>query len=173
MDEALQLPVTVTPHTASAVTALRSRLGMAFMTLRCLWTTQRWRGVAGKRAANAASNPSCPSVTIKSTCVAPRRRRSCNTQLLPKRKGHPFRSAPKPCMRLITSHSSSRMWSVVIDTLRHAFRMPLVVAVSVKCHFVAHFFTATLTFRGDVIHLNLIFVSKEQFTPSAFSLLFL
>src|SRR5260221_7711002 len=88
---------------------------------------------------------------------------------LPKRRGHPLRSAPKPCMRLITSHGSSRMRSVVIDTLRHAFRMPLVVAVAVKCHFVAHFFTATLPFRGDVIYLNLIFVSKEQSTPAAFS----
>ncbi len=65
------------------------------------------------------------------------------------------------------------MRSFVIDTLRHAFRMPLIVAVSVNRALVAHFFTATLTFRGDVINLNLIFIPKEQFTPSAFSLLFL
>jgi len=51
--------------------------------------------------------------------------------------------------------------------------MPLIVAVSVNRALVAHFFTATLTFRGDVINLNLIFIPKEQFTPSAFSLLFL
>ena len=43
---------------------------------------------------------------------------------LPKRRGRPLRSASKPCVRLVTSHGSSRMRSMVIDTLCrvwHAF----------------------------------------------------
>ena len=43
---------------------------------------------------------------------------------LPKRRGRPLRSAPKPCVRLVASHGSSRMQSVVIDTpcrIWHAF----------------------------------------------------
>ncbi len=51
--------------------------------------------------------------------------------------------------------------------------MPLVVAVSVKGQLVAEFLTATLAFWGDVINFNLILVPEEEFTPSAFSLLFL
>ena len=65
------------------------------------------------------------------------------------------------------------MRSVVTDTLRFVFGMPLVVAVSVKSTLVAEFFTATLTFWGDMIDFYLILLPKEQFTPAAFSLLFL
>jgi hypothetical protein len=65
------------------------------------------------------------------------------------------------------------MRSVVIDTLRLVFGMPLVVAVAVKNTLVAEFITATLTFWGDMINFYLILLPKEQFTPSAFSLLFL
>ena len=65
------------------------------------------------------------------------------------------------------------MWSVVTDTLRFVFGMPLVVAVSVKSPLVAEFFPATLTFWGDMIDFYLILLPKEQFTPSAFCLLFL
>lgn len=49
---------------------------IAFITLRCLCTTHRWRAVAGKRAEMAASKPSYPSVTSRSISVAPRVRRS-------------------------------------------------------------------------------------------------
>jgi len=65
------------------------------------------------------------------------------------------------------------MRSVVTDTLRFVFGMPLVVAVSVKSTLVAEFFTAALTFWGDMIAFYLILLPKEQFAPSAFSLLFL
>ncbi len=51
--------------------------------------------------------------------------------------------------------------------------MPLVMAVSVKSQLVAEFFSATFTFRSDVIDLDEILVPKEKFAPSAFSLLFL
>jgi len=71
------------------------------------------------------------------------------------------------------SHGSSKMQSVVIDTLCFVFGMPLVMAVSVKGHFVAEFFSATLTFRSEMINFYVIILSKEKFTPSAFSLLFL
>jgi tRNA uridine 5-carbamoylmethylation protein Kti12 len=92
---------------------------------------------------------------------------------LPKRRGRPLRSASKPCVRLIASHGSSSMWSVVIDTLCFVFGMPLVVTVSVKGNLVAEFFTTALTFRSDMIDLDVIFPLQEQSTPSAFSLLFL
>jgi hypothetical protein len=65
------------------------------------------------------------------------------------------------------------MRSVVTDTLGFVFGMPLVVAVAVKSTFVAEFFTTLLTFWGDMIDFDLIFLPKEQFTPSALSLLFL
>jgi hypothetical protein len=51
--------------------------------------------------------------------------------------------------------------------------MPLVVAVSVKSTLVTEFFTASFTFCGDMIYLDLILIPKVEFTPSAFSLLFL
>ena len=51
--------------------------------------------------------------------------------------------------------------------------MPLVVTMAVKRKLVAEFFTTSFTFRGDMVDLYLIFISKEKFTPSAFSLLFL
>jgi len=51
--------------------------------------------------------------------------------------------------------------------------MPLVVTVAVKSKLVAEFFTATLTFWGDMIDFYLVLLPKEKFTPSAFSLLFL
>ena len=76
-------------------------------------------------------------------------------------------------MRLVASHGSSRMRSVVSDTFRFVFGVPLVVAVSVKGQLVAQFLTAPFTFRGDMIDLDLIFLSKEEFTPAAFPLLFL
>ena len=44
--------------------------------------------------------------------------------VLPKRRGCPLRSAPKPCVRLVASHGSSRVRSVVSDTpcrVWHAF----------------------------------------------------
>ena len=92
---------------------------------------------------------------------------------LPKRRGHPLRSASKPCVRLVASHGSSSMRSVVTDTFRFVFGMPLVVAVAMKSTFVAEFFLATFTFWGEMIDFYLIFLPKEQFTPSAFALLFL
>jgi hypothetical protein len=51
--------------------------------------------------------------------------------------------------------------------------MPLVVTMSVKGKLVAEFFTAALTFWGDMINFDLILLPEEKFTPSAFSLLFL
>ncbi len=65
------------------------------------------------------------------------------------------------------------MRSAVSDTLCFVFGVPLVVTVSMKGQLVAEFFTTTLTFRSDMINLYLIFIPKEKFTPSAFSLLFL
>ena len=65
------------------------------------------------------------------------------------------------------------MQSVVTDTFRFVFGMPLVVAVTVQSTFVAEFFITTCTFWGDMIDFYLICLSKEQFTPSAFALLFL
>src|SRR6266567_8068576 len=70
---------------------------------------------------------------------------------LPKRRGHPLRSASKPCVRLVASHGSSSMRSVVTDTFRFVFGMPLVVAVAMKSTFVAEFFIATFTFWGEMI----------------------
>jgi hypothetical protein len=49
------------------------------MMLRCLWTRHGFRGVAENSSPRAASNPSCPSVTSRSTWVAPRLRMSCKT----------------------------------------------------------------------------------------------
>jgi hypothetical protein len=65
------------------------------------------------------------------------------------------------------------MQSVVTDTFRFVFGMPLVVAVAMQSTFVAEFFIATFTFWGEMIDFDLIFLPKEQFTPSAFALLFL
>ena len=65
------------------------------------------------------------------------------------------------------------MRSVVTGTFRFVFGMPLVVAVSMKSTLVAEFFTTTLTFWGDMIDFYLFLLSKEQSTPSAFSLLYL
>jgi glycine/D-amino acid oxidase-like deaminating enzyme len=56
---------------------------------------------------------------------------------LPKRRGRPLRSASKPCVRLVTSHGSSTLRSIVIDTLRDMFCVPLVMAVAVKRTLVA------------------------------------
>ena len=92
---------------------------------------------------------------------------------LPKRRGRPLRSASKPCVRLVTSHGSSILRSVVIDALRFVFRMPLVVTVAVKGTFVTEFFTTAFTFRGDMVDLYVIFLPEEKLTPLAFSLLFL
>src|SRR5258708_30753973 len=92
---------------------------------------------------------------------------------LPKRRGRPLRSASKPCVRLVASHGSSSMRSVVTGTFRFVFGMPLVVAVSMKSTLVAEFFTTTLTFWGDMIDFYLFLLPEEQSTPSAFSLLFL
>lgn len=58
-------------------------MGNGIDTVRCVCTTQRWRAVAVKRAETAASRPSCPSVTMRSTWVAPRRRTSCKRHLHP------------------------------------------------------------------------------------------
>src|SRR6266571_6250186 len=97
----------------------------------------------------------------------------CSFALLPKRRGRPLRSASKPCVRLVTSHGSSILRSVVIDALRFVFRMPLVVTVAVKGTFVTEFFTTAFTFRGDMVDLYVIFLPEVKFTPAAFSLLFL
>jgi hypothetical protein len=95
------------------------------------------------------------------------------SSLLPKRRGRPLRSAPEPCMRLVVSHGSSILRSIVIETLLCVFRVPLVVTMSGKSTFVAEFFTTAFTFRGDMVNLDLITVLEEKFTPSAFSLLLL
>ena len=92
---------------------------------------------------------------------------------MPKRRGRPLRSAPKPCLRLVTSHGSSKMRSIVTDTLCCLFGMPLVVAVSVKSTLVTEFFSTSLTLRSDMINLYLVLIPEVEFTPSAFSLLFL
>jgi len=76
-------------------------------------------------------------------------------------------------MRLVTSHGSSILRSIVIDTLRCVFRVPLVVTMAVKRKLVAEFFTTAFTFRGDMVNLDLISILEEKFTPPAFSLLFL
>src|SRR5260370_23651021 len=94
------------------------------------------------------------------------------SSLLPKRRGRPLRSAPEPCMRLVTSHGSSILRFIVIDTLRCVFRVPLVVTMAVKRKLVAEFFTTTFTFRGDMVNLDLISILEEKFTPPAFSFLF-
>ena len=65
------------------------------------------------------------------------------------------------------------MRSVVSDTLCFVFGMPLVVTMTVKSKLVAEFLTATFTFRRDMVNLDEIVFSEEEFTPSAFSLLFL
>jgi hypothetical protein len=52
----------------------RTRLGMALRTLRCLCKRHGFRGVAGNSSCTAAKSPSWPSVTMRSICVAPRRR---------------------------------------------------------------------------------------------------
>ena len=51
--------------------------------------------------------------------------------------------------------------------------MPLVVAMSVKGKLIAEFFSTPLTLGSDMIDLDEIVVPKGEFTPSAFSLLFL
>jgi len=76
-------------------------------------------------------------------------------------------------MRLVTSHGSSILRLIVIDTLRCVLRVPLVVTMAVKRKLVATFFTTTFTFRGDMVNLDLISILEEKFTPPAFSLLFL
>ena len=93
--------------------------------------------------------------------------------VLPKRRGHPLRSASKPCVRLVTSHGSSILRSIVIDTLRGVFRMPLIMTMTVKCNLVAQFFTTAFTFWSDMVDFYSIIIPEEKFTPSAFSLLFL
>jgi hypothetical protein len=67
--------------------------------------------------------------------------------LLPKRRGRPLRSATKPCVRLVTSHGSSILRSVVIDTLRFVVCMPLVMAVLVKGKLITEFLSTTHTCR--------------------------
>src|SRR5215469_11346122 len=93
--------------------------------------------------------------------------------MLPKRRGHPLRSASKPCVRLVASHGSSILRSIVIDTLCFVFHVPLVMAMAVERELVAEFFSTTLTLRGDMINFYLILTSEEQSTPAAFPLLFL
>src|SRR2546425_10463394 len=92
---------------------------------------------------------------------------------LPKRRGRPLRSASKPCVRLVASHGSSSMRSVVTDTLRFVFGMPLVVAVAVKSTLFAEFFTPPLPCWGGMIDFYFILLPKKEFTPAAFSFLFL
>src|SRR5262249_5048688 len=107
------------------------------------------------------------------TCGARTRLFTMASWMLPKRRGRPLRSATKPCVRLIASHGSSMLRSVVIDTLRFVACMPLVVAVSVESSLVAELLTATHTTRDHMVDLNVIFRPEIQATPSAFSLLFL
>src|SRR5258708_28293462 len=107
-----------------------------------------------------------PQPSVKVTCLP------SGSSLLPKRRGRPLRSAPEPCMRLVTSHGSSILRFIVIDTLRCVFRVPLVVTMAAKRQLVAELFTTTFTFRGDMVHPDFISIFLEQFTPPAFFLLF-
>src|SRR5258708_22151597 len=50
--------------------------------------------------------------------------------------------------------------------------MPVIVAVTMECKFVADLLTPALASGGDVIYLNLISILEEQSTPAAFPLLF-
>src|SRR5712692_9046558 len=49
--------------------------------------------------------------------------------------------------------------------------MSLIVAMPMESELVAEFFSTSLTFRGDVIDFNLIFLTEHQFTPSTLALL--
>lgn len=51
--------------------------------------------------------------------------------------------------------------------------MSLIMAMAMKRKFVAQFFPSTEMFGENVINFYLISVSEEEFTPSAFPLLFL
>src|SRR5260370_36087088 len=50
--------------------------------------------------------------------------------------------------------------------------MPLIVAVSMECKFVADLLPSALASGGDAIYLNLISILEEQSTPAAFPWLF-
>src|SRR5436853_1021593 len=93
------------------------------------------------------------------------------SNLLPKRRGHPLRSASKPCVRLVTSHGSSILWSIVIDTFHFPSGMSLIMTVPMKRTFIAQIFSTAFAFRGDVVNFYLIVTAKEKFTPATFSLL--
>ena len=47
------------------------------------------------------------------------------------------------------------------------------MAMSMECEFIAQFFSTSFTFGGNVIDFYQISILKEEFTPAAFSLLFL
>ena len=51
--------------------------------------------------------------------------------------------------------------------------MPLIMAVPMKRTFVAEFIPAACAFGNDVIDLYVILICEEEFTPTAFPLLFL
>jgi hypothetical protein len=47
-----------------------------------------------------------------------------------------------------------------------------IMAMSVERELVTQFFSSSLAFWGDVIHLDMVAISEVKFTPSAFSFLF-
>jgi hypothetical protein len=92
--------------------AFRTRLGTALKTLRCLCKRHRWRGVAGNSSCTAASSPSWPSVTMRSSlcrCArTPRPGAHSPTPLCPPpRKLEP----PTPYLaRALFTHLGTRTW---------------------------------------------------------------
>jgi hypothetical protein len=52
------------------------------------------------------------------------------------------------------------------------FCVAFIMAMSVERELVTQFFSSSLAFWGDVIHLDMVAISEVKFTPSAFSFLF-
>jgi hypothetical protein len=50
--------------------------------------------------------------------------------------------------------------------------MAFIMAMSVECELVAQFFSSSLAFGGDMIHLDVVAIPEVKFTPSALSFLF-
>src|SRR5215472_6935236 len=63
--------------------------------------------------------------------------------------------------------------ALVMSTCLRMLCMPLIVAVPMKSIFVAEFVPSACAFGNDVIDFYVILIFEKQFTPTAFSLLFL
>ena len=62
---------------------------------------------------------------------------------------------------------------LVMDTWLGTSGVPLIVAVSMKSHFVTHFFSPSLASWSEMVDFNVVLVFEEESTPTALSLLFL